>query len=92
MNVGKFGRDVKFAAVRHHVGPAADGLDGDFITAGDGQDGLQFRLEKAPVAGFGAGMQVMMGHEKGFLAGEVVINSSLPDLTRQSIFFERASA
>jgi hypothetical protein len=83
---------VKLAFVRHHLGAAADGLDGDFVTAGDGQRGLQFRVEVAPVAGFGAGMQVMLRHEEGFLAGEVVLNVSLPDLIRQSIFFEKGFA
>ena len=62
VDFGKFGRNVKLAAVRHHVGTAADGVDRDLIAAGDGQDRLQLRFEKAPVAGFGAGMQVMMGH------------------------------
>jgi len=37
-------------------------------------------------------MQVMMRHAEGFLAGEVVLHLSLPDLIRQSIFFEKASA
>jgi hypothetical protein len=83
---------VKLAFIRHHLGAAADGLDGDFVTAGDGQRGLQFRVEVAPVAGFGAGMQVMLRHEEGFLAGEVVLNVSLPDLIRQSIFFEKGFA
>src|SRR5829696_2702103 len=66
MNLRKLGRDVKLAFVRHDLGTAADGLDGDFIAAGEGQDRLQFRVEVAPVTGFGAGMQVVMGHEKGF--------------------------
>src|SRR5215216_461543 len=66
MNLRKLGRDVKLAFVRHDLGTAADGLDGDFIAAGDGQDGLQFCIEVAPVAGLGIGMQVMMGHEEGF--------------------------
>jgi hypothetical protein len=35
-------------------------------------------------------MQVMMGHEEGFLPGDIVLNLSLPDLIRQSIFFENA--
>ena len=67
MDLGKLGRDVKLAAVRHHVGAAADGVDRDFIAAGDGQDRLQFGFEEAPVAGLGAGMQVMMGHGADFL-------------------------
>ena len=91
VNVGKLGRDVKLALVRHHLGTAADGVDGDLIAAGDGQDGLQFRVEEAPVAGFGAGMQVMMGHGEAFLP-EGLLNLSLPDLIRQSIFFEKAFA
>jgi hypothetical protein len=33
-------------------------------------------------------MQVMMGHAKGFLAGNVMFNLSLPDLIRQSIIFQ----
>jgi hypothetical protein len=37
-------------------------------------------------------MQVMLRHEEGFLAGEVVLNVSLPDLIRQSIFFEKGFA
>ena len=78
VDVGKLRRDVKFAAVRHHVGAAGDGVDGDFIAAGDGQDGLQFRFEKAPVAGFGAGMQVMMGHEGFFQALSVIAGHSRP--------------
>jgi hypothetical protein len=32
----------------------------------------------------------MLRHEEGFLAGEVVLNVSLPDLIRQSIFLKRA--
>ena len=60
--VVEFGRNVKFAAVRHHVRAAADGVDRDLIAAGDGQDGLQFQLEKTPVAGLGAGMKMMMRH------------------------------
>jgi hypothetical protein len=31
----------------------------------------------------------MLRHEEGFLAEEVVLNVSLPDLIRQSIFFEK---
>ena len=31
----------------------------------------------------------MMRHEEGFLAGEVVLNLSLPDLIRQSVFSKR---
>ena len=68
MNFSEFGRHVKFAPVRHHVRAAADGIDGDFIAAGDGEDRLQLGFEKAPVAGFGAGMQVMMRHEGTFLS------------------------
>ena len=40
VNLGKFRRNVKLAAVRHHVRAAADGVDGHFIAAGDGEDGL----------------------------------------------------
>ena len=29
VNVEEFGRDVELVAVRHHVGPAAHGVDGD---------------------------------------------------------------
>ena len=36
-------------------------------------------------------MQVMR-HAEGFLAGDVMLNVSLSDLIRQSIFFERAFA
>ena len=67
MNIGKFGRDVKLGIVRDHFGAAGDGIDRDFIAAGDGHDRLQPGFKKAPVAGFGAGMQVMMGHEEAFL-------------------------
>ena len=70
----------KFAAVRHHVGAAGDGVDGDLIAAGNGHDGLQFRFEKAPVAGFRAGMQVMMGH--GGLHFETRGCASVPSLRR----------
>jgi hypothetical protein len=56
----------KSAAVRHHVRAAADGVDGHFMAAGDGEDRLQIRFEKAPMASLGAGMQMMMGHERGF--------------------------
>jgi hypothetical protein len=37
-------------------------------------------------------MQMMMGHEEAFLPGNVLLNLSLPDLIRQSIFFERPFA
>ena len=67
MNIGEFGRDAKLGIVRDHFGSAADGIDRHFIAAGDGHDRLQPGFKKAPVAGFGAGMQVMMGHEEAFL-------------------------
>jgi len=63
VNVGKFGRDVKAAAVRYDLGPAADGVDGYLVAAFDSENGLQFGLEEAPMAGFGAGIQVMMFHD-----------------------------
>jgi hypothetical protein len=55
----------------------------------NGQDGLQFGFEKAPVAGFGAGMQVMVGHGGAFLR-ICRSNLSSPDMVRQSIIFARA--
>ena len=64
MDVGEFGRDVKFASVRHHLRAAADGVDGHFIAAGDGEHGFQLGLEEAPMAGLGAGMQMVMRHGK----------------------------
>ena len=69
MNLGEFGRDVKPAAVRHHVRAAADGVDGHLVAAGDGEDGLQLGFEEAPMAGLGAGMQVMMRHEEALGCG-----------------------
>jgi hypothetical protein len=51
VNLGEFGRNVKPAPVRHHFRAAADGVDGNFIAAGDGEDGFQLRFEEAPVAG-----------------------------------------
>ncbi len=99
VNIGKLGRNMEFAAVRYHVRPAGDGIDRDFVAAGDGQDRLQFRFEKTPVAGFGAGMQVMMGHEelsclRNCLLFVIAGHSSLPAQTaytclrsRQSIIF-----
>src|SRR5436305_1523142 len=62
MNLVEFGRNMKPAPVRHHLRAAANGVDRHLIAAGDGKHRLQFRFEKAPVAGFGAGMQVMMRH------------------------------
>jgi hypothetical protein len=62
VNLGEFGRDMKLLRVRHCVGAAADGVDGHLVTAGDGQDRFQPRLEEAPMAGFGAGMQVVVRH------------------------------
>jgi hypothetical protein len=62
-NLVEFGRDMKLLSVRHHIPAAADGVDGHFIAALDGEDRLQFRLEKPPVAGLGAGLQVMVCHD-----------------------------
>ena len=62
VNLVHLGRDVKFAAVGQHVRTAADGVDGDLVAAGDGENGLERGLEEAPMTGLGAGMQVMMGH------------------------------
>ena len=84
----------KLALVRHHVRAAADGVDRDLIAAGDGEHRFQFGFEKTPVAGLGAGMQVVMRHEG--LSRR--FQSSLPGdsakrvfgiVTRQSIFFEQ---
>ena len=58
----EFGRDMKRLAIGHHVRSAADGVDGHLIAAFDGEHGLQFGFEKTPVAGLGAGMQMMVGH------------------------------
>src|SRR5262249_30381980 len=83
MNVEELGRDMEFVAVRHHVRSPRHRVDGNFITALDRQDRLQLRLEKTPVAGFRAGMQVMMGHE--FLAPglyQCVIAGSDPAIHR----------
>jgi hypothetical protein len=63
MDIGEFGRDVKLGTIGQHVRSAADGIDGDLVAAGDRQHRLQLRFEKAPMAGLGAGMQVMMCHE-----------------------------
>ena len=63
VNLVEFGRDMKLLPVRHHIRAAADGVDGHFIAALDGEGRLQFRLEKPPMAGLGAGMQVMMRHD-----------------------------
>ena len=52
---------------------AAHGVDGDFVAAGDGQHRFQFRFEEAPVAGFRAGMQVMMGHVEASGCGVNVV-------------------
>ena len=64
VHLGELRRDVKPAPVRHHVRPAADGVDRDLIAAGDGQDRVELCFEKATMAGLGAGMQVMVGHER----------------------------
>ena len=69
MNFVEFRRDVKLVAVRHDVRTAADGIDGHFVAAVDGQDGFQPGFEKAPMAGLGAGMQMMMGHGENFWLG-----------------------
>jgi hypothetical protein len=66
MNLGEFGRDVKPAPVRHRLRPAAEGVDRDLIAARDRQYRLEPGIKIAPVAGFWAGMQVMMGHEITF--------------------------
>jgi hypothetical protein len=76
VNFEKFGRDVEFVAVRHHVGTAADGVNGHFIAAIDGEDGFQLGFEKAPMAGLGAGMQMMMGHEGAFSSLFVIAGQS----------------
>ena len=62
VNLGQLGRHVKLRAIRHRVRAAADGVDGHLIAAGDGEDGFQFRFEKAPVAGLGAGLQMVVRH------------------------------
>ena len=78
MDLGKLRRDVKLGPVRHHLGTAADGVDGDFIAAGDGQDRLQFGLEESPVAGCGAGVQMVMRHEEALVgAGDWVVIAGL---------------
>jgi hypothetical protein len=38
MHIGKLRRDVKFGFVRYDVGTARNGVDGDLVTALDGQD------------------------------------------------------
>jgi len=60
VNLGEFGWDMKFAPVRHHLRPAADGVDRHFIAAGDGEDRFQLGFEEAPVAGLRGGMQMMV--------------------------------
>ena len=65
MHLVELGRDVKFGLVGKLVRAARDRVHGDLIAAVDGQDRLEFRFEKAPVTGFGAGMQMMMGHGRG---------------------------
>ncbi len=62
MHLVEFGRDMEFGLVRKLLRAARDGVHGDFVAAVDGQDRLEFRFEKAPVTGLGAGMQMMMGH------------------------------
>jgi hypothetical protein len=84
MNLEHLGRNVKLVAVGQHVRPAADGVDRHLIAAGDGEDGLQRGFEEAPMAGFGAGMQVVMGH----LPRPVAFIR--PGLTRRSILFQEA--
>src|SRR5262249_30891542 len=66
MDVVELGRDMEFAAVGHHVGAAADGLDRDFVAAPDREDRLELGFKEAPMAGFGTGLQVMMGHVMSF--------------------------
>ena len=63
VDFGEFGRDVKLAAVWHDLGAAADRVDGHLVAAADCEHRFELRFKKAPVAGFGAGMQVMMHHE-----------------------------
>ena len=72
VNFSEFGRHVKLAPVRNHIRTAAEGVDRDLIAAGDGEDGLQFGFEKTPVAGFGAGLQVVMRHGGAFSSGFVI--------------------
>ncbi len=66
MDVVELRRDVEFASIGHHIGAAADGLDRDLVAARYREDRLQLGFEKAPMAGFGAGFQVMMGHVTAF--------------------------
>ena len=73
MNLVEFGRDVKLLSVRHHVRAAADGVDGHLIAALDGEDRLPFRFEKPPVAGLGAGMQMMVRHDGTFTSARLLI-------------------
>ncbi len=70
VDIQEFGRDVEFALVRQLVRAAADGIDGDLVAAPDGQDGPKLGFEEAPMAGFGARMQMMMGHDKSFSRGK----------------------
>jgi hypothetical protein len=89
MDFEELGRNVKLVAIGHHLGAATDGVDRNLVAAVDCQDRLQLRLEEAPMAGFGAGMQVVMRHGPGpvvFICFHQ--DSSLPGLTRQSILFQ----
>lgn len=63
----EFGRDVKLAPVGDDFRTAADGIDGDLVTAGDTKHGLEFRFEEAPVTGFRAGWEVVMRHDGPFV-------------------------
>ncbi len=62
MDVRKLRRNVKFGPVGHHVGAAADGVDGDLVAALDREHRLEFCFEEAPVAGLGARREMMVCH------------------------------
>src|SRR5689334_14186750 len=64
MDLEQFGRHMKPAFVRHDVWAAADGVDGYLIAAVYREHWLELRFKEAPMTGFGAGMQMMMGHER----------------------------
>ena len=66
MNLEQLRRNVEFALVWQHVRAARDGVDRDFVAAPDRQDGLQLCFEKAPMAGLGTRMQMVMGHARSF--------------------------
>jgi hypothetical protein len=57
-------RNGEFGRVGHELGVSRHAVDRHFVTALDGEHGLELRIEKPPMAGLGAGFEMVVGHRE----------------------------